>query len=42
MHNLFIGVTEAVKHNYIPDVREQFRHKVDILCYGIYKEEKEC
>ena len=42
MHNLLIGVTEAVKHNYIPDVREQFRHKVDILCYGIYKEEKEC
>lgn len=42
MHNLLIGITEAVKHQYEKAVREQYRHKVDILCYGIYKEERVC
>ncbi|MCI6107644.1 MAG: TetR/AcrR family transcriptional regulator [Candidatus Faecimonas sp.] len=40
MHNLLFGITEAVKSTNIPIVREQYRGKVDILCYGIYKEEK--
>lgn len=42
MHNLLIGITEAVKNNNISNTREQYRRKVNILCYGIYKEEKEC
>lgn len=42
MHNLLIGITEAVKHQYDDFVRIQYRHKVDILCYGIYKEENKC
>lgn len=42
MHNLLIGITEAVKNQYEEAVREQYRHKVDILCYGIYKEERVC
>ncbi len=42
MHNLLIGITEAVKHQYEAAIREQYRHKVDILCYGIYKEERVC
>lgn len=42
MHNLLIGITEAVKCNYIFDICERYRRKVDILCYGIYKEGKEC
>ena len=40
MHNLLFGITEAVKSTNISIVREQYRGKVDILCYGIYKEEK--
>lgn len=40
MHNLLFGITEAVKSANISFVREQYRGKVDILCYGIYKEEK--
>lgn len=40
MHNLLFGITEAVKSTNISFVREQYRGKVDILCYGIYKEEK--
>lgn len=42
MHNLFIGITEAVKSNNISNIREQYRRKVNILCYGIYKEDKRC
>lgn len=41
MHNLFISITEAVKSDNVLGVRKQYRHKVNILCYGIYKEEKE-
>lgn len=40
MHNLLFGITEAVKSGNISLIREQYRGKVDILCYGIYKEEK--
>lgn len=40
MHNLLFGITETVKSTNISFVREQYRDKVDILCYGIYKEEK--
>ena len=42
MHNLLIGITEAVKHQYDDTIRSQYRQKVDILCYGIYKEENVC
>ena len=42
MHNLFIGITEAVKSNNISGVREQYEKKINILCYGIYKEEERC
>lgn len=40
MHNLFVSITEAVKSNNVLGVREEYRRKIDILCYGIYKEEK--
>lgn len=40
IHNLLFGITEAVKSENISLIREQYRGKVDILCYGIYKEEK--
>ena len=42
MHNLLIGITEAVRSNNISSIREQYRRKVNILCYGIYKEDKRC
>ena len=42
MHNLFVSLTEAVKSNNISGVREQYEKNINILCYGIYKEEKGC
>ena len=42
MHNLFVSITEAVKSNNISGIREQYENKINILCYGIYKEEKGC
>lgn len=42
MHNLFVSITEAVKNNNISGIREQYESKINILCYGIYREEKEC
>ena len=42
MHNLFVGITEAVKTNKVSDIRKQYRRIIHILCYGIYKEDKRC
>ena len=42
MHNLFVSITEAVKSNNISGVREQYEKNINILCYGIYKEEEGC
>ena len=42
MHNLFVGITEAVKTNKVSDIRKQYRCIIHILCYGIYKEDKRC
>ena len=39
MHNLFVSITEAVKNNNISGLREQYESKINILCYGIYKED---
>ena len=39
MHNLFVSITEAVKNNNISGIREQYESKINILCYGIYKED---
>ena len=39
MHNLFVSITEAVKNNNISGIREQYKSKINILCYGIYKED---
>lgn len=42
MHNLLVGITEAVKTNKVSDIRKQYRHIIHILCYGIYKEDSTC
>lgn len=39
MHNLFVSITEAVKNNNVSGIREQYESKINILCYGIYKED---
>ncbi len=39
MHNLFFSITEAVKNNDISGIREQYESKINILCYGIYRED---
>ncbi len=41
-HTLFLSIAEAIKTNHPLDVKEQYLRKLDIICYGIYKEEKEC
>lgn len=40
MHNLLVGITEAVKTDNLSLVKKQYQGKVDILCYGIYKEDE--
>lgn len=42
MHDLLSSITEAVKNDNILDVRKQYENKINILCYGIYREEEEC
>ena len=42
MHNLLFGITEAVRSTNISFVKEQYRSKVDILCYALYKEDESC
>lgn len=39
MHNLFIGIVEAIKSKDVLLVSKEYQKKVDILCYGIYKED---
>ena len=39
MHNLFIGIVEAMKSKDVLLVSKEYQKKVDILCYGIYKED---
>ena len=39
MHNLFIGIVEAIKSKDVLLVSKEYQKKVDVLCYGIYKED---
>lgn len=40
MHNLFLSIVETIKNNNSRDIKEQYLRKLDIICYGVYKEEK--
>lgn len=38
MHTLFISITDTIKSNDSKDIKRQYLRKLDIICYGIYKE----
>ena len=42
LHNLLMSLAEVVHGNELSIIREQYIRKLNILCYGIYKEETEC
>lgn len=39
-HNLMFSIDELTKNNNPTKNKEQFLQRIDIICYGIYKEEK--
>lgn len=40
LHNLLFSIDELTKNNNPNENKEQFLRRIDIICYGIYKEEK--
>lgn len=38
MHNLFVAIVDTIKSNNIEKTKCQYLKKLDIICYGIYKE----
>lgn len=39
MHTLFISISDTIKNSDSNLTKEQYLRKIDIICYGIYKEE---
>lgn len=42
LHNLLMSMAEVVQGNELTGIREQYIRKLNILCYGIYKEDTVC
>lgn len=42
LHNLLMSMAEVVQGNELSIIREQYIRKLNILCYGIYKEDTTC
>lgn len=40
IHNLFLSITEYFKNFESNEIKIQYLKKLDIICYGIYKEDK--
>lgn len=40
IHNLFLLITEYFKNGESNKIKIQYLKKLDIICYGIYKEDK--
>lgn len=38
IHNLFLSITECFKNELNKEIKVQYLKKLDIICYGIYKE----
>lgn len=39
IHNLFLSITECFKNELNKEIKIQYLKKLDIICYGIYKED---
>ncbi len=39
IHNLFLSITECFKNELNKEIKVQYLKKLDIICYGIYKED---
>ena len=39
IHNLFLSITECFKNESNKEIKVQYLKKLDIICYGIYKED---